>query len=212
MEDNHFVIFTFQAVKTLRLLVMNHTRKAKTLSRKAAKVTEAQASQRESTDQSSSSYPLASSSAKPNDGRLQSVNNRLSNLTVHNNQGHQDRTASTSYHVNHQSHLLDIGSQAIEESYALLNDQNEVSVLHQVYGSLKFFTYISMVSRTTLIHSTSFGLPLKLSFRSSRILWHSPVFHLMKKIIQMPWWKRATCMRRQIATQYLSISLLPGVK
>jgi hypothetical protein len=136
MEDNHFVISTFQAVKTLRLLVMNHTRKAKALSRKAAKVTEAQASQRESTEQSSSSYPLASSSAKPNDDRLQSVNNRLSNLTVHNNQSHQHRAASTSYHINHQSHLLDTGSQAIEESYALLNDQNEVSVLHQVYGSL----------------------------------------------------------------------------
>ncbi|KAH8551491.1 hypothetical protein BGW37DRAFT_520448 [Umbelopsis sp. PMI_123] len=51
-----------EAVKTLRLLVMNHTRKAKTLARKAVKVSEAQASKRESANMSNVSYPLSSSS------------------------------------------------------------------------------------------------------------------------------------------------------
>lgn len=106
---------------------MNHTRKAKALARKAAKVNEAQTSKRESEGSSPVSY--SSSSSKPADIRSQSLPSRLHNLNVHHNQGYHERMTSTSYPTIHHSHLLDSGTQAIDESYALLTDQNEVIVL-----------------------------------------------------------------------------------
>ncbi|KAH8554669.1 hypothetical protein BGW37DRAFT_480606 [Umbelopsis sp. PMI_123] len=116
-----------EAVKTLRLLVMNHTRKAKALSLKAAKANEPQSSNRSSDSPSTSSHTTSSpSSSKPNHNKLQHTSDRLNNLSIHNTNGYHDRSIpSTSYSVNHQSHLLDIGSQTIDESYALLNDQND---------------------------------------------------------------------------------------
>ncbi|KAI9279436.1 hypothetical protein BC943DRAFT_331836 [Umbelopsis sp. AD052] len=111
-----------EAVKTLRLLVMNHSRKAKTLFLKAAKANEPQPSIRGSDMSSTSSQP-ASSSATPNHSKIQSNNDRLSNLAIHNSNGYHDRILSTTYPASHQSHLL--GSQAIDDSYALLNDQND---------------------------------------------------------------------------------------
>ncbi|CAO3686527.1 unnamed protein product [Umbelopsis ramanniana] len=114
-----------EAVKTLRLLVMNHSRKAKTLSLKAAKANEPQPSIRGSDISSTSSQPatLSSSATTPNIDRIQSTNDRLSNLSIHNSNGYHDRIPSTTYSASHQSHLL--GSQAIDDSYALLNDQSD---------------------------------------------------------------------------------------
>ncbi|KAI8582288.1 hypothetical protein K450DRAFT_228256 [Umbelopsis ramanniana AG] len=113
-----------EAVKTLRLLVMNHSRKAKTLFLKAAKANEPQSSIRGSDNSSTSSQPTSiSSSATPNNSKMQSTNDRLSNLAIHKSNGYHDRIPSNTYSTSHQSHLL--GSQAIDDSYALLNDQND---------------------------------------------------------------------------------------
>lgn len=105
---------------------MNHSRKAKTLSLKAAKANEPQPSIRGSDISSTSLQPatLTSSATTPNNGRTQSTNDRLSNLSIHNNNGYHDRIPSTTYSASHQSHLL--SSQAIDDSYALLNDQSDV--------------------------------------------------------------------------------------
>jgi hypothetical protein len=107
---------------------MNHSRKAKALFLKAAKANEPQPSMRGSDITSTSSQPATIfSSATPNNAKIQSTNDRLNNLAIHKSNGYHDRIPSTTYSTSHQSHLL--GSQAIDDSYALLNDQNDVCIL-----------------------------------------------------------------------------------
>ncbi|CAM0142521.1 unnamed protein product [Umbelopsis sp. WA50703] len=113
-----------EAVKTLRLLVMNHTRKASTLSRKATKRNDAQAAKRGSLDQRSSSYPI-SSPTKSNGHASLPLSNRVNNLHIHDISTYSDSSSSTLHPNTYQSHSMDHESQVIDDSYALLNDRDE---------------------------------------------------------------------------------------
>ncbi|KAJ2956025.1 hypothetical protein NQZ79_g8074 [Umbelopsis isabellina] len=113
-----------EAVKTLRLLVMNHTRKASSLSRKAIKRNDAQAAKRGSLDQPSSSYPI-SSPIKSNGGTSLPLSGRMNTSNIHDINPHSDVDSSTLHPTAYPSHSLDHDSQVIDDSYALLTDREE---------------------------------------------------------------------------------------
>lgn len=104
---------------------MNHTRKASSLSRKASKRNDAQAAKRGSLDQPSSSYPI-SSPTKSNGSTSLPLNGRMNTLNIYDINPHNDISSSTLHPTVYPSHSLDHESQVIDDSYALLNDREEV--------------------------------------------------------------------------------------